>query len=182
MAMSRFSGGRSFMRRPATITSPAVVCSRPAIIRNVVVFPQPDGPSRHTTSPAATERSTSFTATKAPNFLVAFLRSLVDMHATLPLDGAECHPAQQMILQEEGDQDDGNEEQGFDRRQKAPAHADVAADGLRHGDRNGSRLDASQQQREEIFVPGENEAEHRRRRKTRDDLRKTYLQKDAHVG
>src|SRR5437016_3347820 len=100
--MSRFSGGRSFMRLPATMTSPAVVCSRPAIIRSVVVLPQPEGPRRQTTSPAATERSTSLTATKAPNFLVTFLNSIVDMKLGSPLDRAERHPAQQMILQEEG--------------------------------------------------------------------------------
>ena len=66
------------MRFPPTITSPAVVCSSPAIIRKVVVFPQPDGPSRQTTSPAATDKSTSFTAVKAPNILVIFLSSIVD--------------------------------------------------------------------------------------------------------
>ena len=79
MAMSRFSGGRSFMRRPAITMSPAVARSRPAIMRSVVVLPQPEGPSRQTTSPAATERSTSLTATKLPNFLVALRMSMVDM-------------------------------------------------------------------------------------------------------
>ena len=60
------AAGRS-SRLPAMTTSPAVARSSPAIMRRVVVLPQPDGPSRQTTSPAATDRSTSLTAVKAPN-------------------------------------------------------------------------------------------------------------------
>ena len=40
------------MRRPATKTSPALAFSSPAMMRSVVVLPQPDGPSRQTVSPA----------------------------------------------------------------------------------------------------------------------------------
>ncbi len=79
MAMLRFSGGRSFMRCPAMMTSPAVARSRPAIMRRVVVLPQPEGPSRQTTSPAATDRSASRTAVKSPNVLVILRISMVDM-------------------------------------------------------------------------------------------------------
>src|SRR5437879_4555071 len=153
--MSRFSGGSSFIRFPATMTSPAVVRSRPAIIRKVVVLPQPDGPRRQTTSPAATERSTSFTATKVPNFLVTFLSSIVDIETPgLSLDRAERHPAQEMVLQEERDEDHRNKEQRLGRGEQVPAHADIAADCLCHGDRHGARLDARQEQREQILVPG----------------------------
>src|SRR4051794_9973372 len=129
MAMSRFSGASSFMRRPAMMTSPDVARSSPAIIRSVVVLPQPDGPRRQTTSPAATVRSASFTAVKEPKFLVIFFKSIVDMSA---LHRAEGHAAQQVVLQEERHQDDRNEEHRFDGGQQTPAHADVAADGLRH--------------------------------------------------
>src|SRR6185503_18847187 len=100
MAMSRFSGGRSFMRLPAMITSPAVARSRPAIMRSVVVLPQPDGPRRQTTSPALTERSASLTATNSPYFLVIFLTSMVDMSA---LYRSERDATQKMVLQEERD-------------------------------------------------------------------------------
>src|SRR4051812_33000507 len=41
---------------------PAVGCSRPAMQRNVVVLPQPDGPSSTTISPAAMRKLTSSTA------------------------------------------------------------------------------------------------------------------------
>src|SRR5688572_4336558 len=110
MAMSRSAGARSFMRLPATKTSPAVACSRPATMRSVVVFPQPDGPSRQTVSPAATVRSTSRTAASAPNSLVMPFSSIVDIPPS-PLDRAEGHATQQMVLQEESDENDRDEEQ-----------------------------------------------------------------------
>ena len=65
---------------------------------------------------------------------------------------------------------------------KTPAHADVAADRLRHGDRNGARFDAGKKQREEILVPGQDQAEHRGRREAGDDLRQADLEEDAGVG
>src|SRR3954454_1491919 len=99
--MSRRSGGSSFMRRPAMTMSPDVARSRPAIMRKVVVLPHPEGPRRHTTSPAATERSTSFTATKAPKCLVILRTSIVDISA---LHRSELHAPKQLILEEEGDE------------------------------------------------------------------------------
>jgi len=43
-------------------TRPAVGATSPAIIRNSVVFPHPDGPSNATKSPARTARSIGATA------------------------------------------------------------------------------------------------------------------------
>jgi hypothetical protein len=40
-----------------------VGCSNPAIIRNVVVLPQPEGPSIEKNSPRAMEKLASWTAT-----------------------------------------------------------------------------------------------------------------------
>src|SRR5688500_19002455 len=54
------------MSRPFWITRPRVCVSRPAMIRSSVVLPQPEGPSRQTNSPCATERLTPRSATKAP--------------------------------------------------------------------------------------------------------------------
>ena len=56
------TGASSLTRRPPTMMSPEVAVSSPAIIRSVVVLPQPEGPSRQTTSPAPTSRSTASTA------------------------------------------------------------------------------------------------------------------------
>src|ERR1700719_1766909 len=50
---------------PSSSTFPAVGCSKPAISRKVVVFPQPDGPSSEKNSPLATVRSMVSTATSA---------------------------------------------------------------------------------------------------------------------
>src|SRR3979411_2505714 len=48
---------------------PLVIFSRPASIRSVVVFPQPDGPTRTMNSPASTVRFRSSTAASAPKSL-----------------------------------------------------------------------------------------------------------------
>src|SRR6185312_2246874 len=126
-------------------------------MRKVVVLPQPEGPSRQTTSPAATSRSTWSTAVRSPKTLVSLSSAIVDIAS--PLDRAEGDAAQEMMLQQERHDDDGHEEQRLDRRQQAPAHADVAADGLGHGDRHRARFDAREQQGEQELVPGEDEAE-----------------------
>src|SRR3982075_3660804 len=44
--------------RPAMLITPLVGCSRPATQRNVVVLPQPEGPSSTTISPAGTAKLT----------------------------------------------------------------------------------------------------------------------------
>src|SRR5262245_57973465 len=154
MATLRARGGRWLTRRPPSMTSPAVADSRPAIMRSVVVLPHPDGPSRHTTSPAPTSRSTSRTATTSPKIFVRPESPIVDMIARgpplgspppSPLDRSEGDAAQELVLKEEGHHDDGDQEQGLDRRQQAPAHADVPPDGLGHGDGHGARLDPGQE-------------------------------------
>src|SRR3954468_10333953 len=66
--MLRDLGGTCTPRSGAATSSPpieivpAVGCSRPAMHRNVVVLPQPDGPSSTTLSPAAMRKLTSSTA------------------------------------------------------------------------------------------------------------------------
>ena len=51
---------------------PEVGSSSPAIMRSVVVLPQPDGPSMTKNSPSATVKFESCTATKSPNALCRF--------------------------------------------------------------------------------------------------------------
>src|SRR5438552_11947196 len=67
MAMSRSRGGRCTTDLPPMRMSPAVTSSRPAIIRSVVVFPHPLGPTRMTNSWSRTVRSTPATARVSPN-------------------------------------------------------------------------------------------------------------------
>src|SRR5438477_3551137 len=54
------------MSSPPRVTLPWSGCSKPAMIRNVVVLPDPDGPSSVKNSPAVTCRSTLSTATTSP--------------------------------------------------------------------------------------------------------------------
>jgi hypothetical protein len=70
MPISRSSGGtRSWLddtTRPATEMRPLSGFSKPAISRNVVVFPHPEGPSRVTNSPDPIERLKSITPALLP--------------------------------------------------------------------------------------------------------------------
>src|SRR5437868_15544893 len=65
--MSRLKGGSAPIGVPAIRISPAVGGSKPAIIRSVVVFPEPEAPSSVRNSPAAISRESSSTARKSPN-------------------------------------------------------------------------------------------------------------------
>src|SRR3954468_17081278 len=60
--MRRARGGSPFTRLPPIRTSPALGCSRPAMVRKSVVLPQPDGPRRKRYSPSSLARLTSSTA------------------------------------------------------------------------------------------------------------------------
>ena len=62
--MSRSLGVSSLTTFPPMRRVPLVVSSSPATIRSVVVFPQPDGPTRTMNSPSATSMSMSLTAWK----------------------------------------------------------------------------------------------------------------------
>src|SRR3954471_20119720 len=63
MPTLRLFGGACVMSAPSTVIVPAVGCSKPAIIRRVVVLPQPDGPRNDTNSPFWAARLKSSTAT-----------------------------------------------------------------------------------------------------------------------
>src|SRR6185503_14020305 len=52
---------------PSISIVPAVGARKPAIIRSVVVLPQPDGPSSETSSPSSSARLKSSTAVTPPN-------------------------------------------------------------------------------------------------------------------
>ena len=71
--MPRFSGGTTWLgddsSAPFISMRPAVGLMKPAIMRSVVVLPQPDGPSSDTNSPGCNDSETSCTATALPKFL-----------------------------------------------------------------------------------------------------------------
>src|SRR5262249_30083247 len=64
-----------FTSSPPMKISPSVMSSSPAIIRNVVVFPQPDGPTRTTNSLSEMSRSMPRTAGSA-SYSLSTLRSV----------------------------------------------------------------------------------------------------------
>ena len=81
----RRDGAGSRPGRPGGCVPP-VGSSRPAIIRKVVVLPQPEGPSSTTSSPSSTARSIPFTA-RVPSgirLLDPFERQEAHAHAAWP--------------------------------------------------------------------------------------------------
>ena len=70
MDMRRFSGGTTPAGEEITCPSNSIVPDvggmKPAIMRSVVVLPQPDGPSSDTNSPFSISSEKSLTALKAP--------------------------------------------------------------------------------------------------------------------
>src|SRR4051812_12014277 len=68
--MSRLKGGSPEIEEPPIRISPADGCSNPAIMRRVVVFPDPEAPSSVRNSPAAISNERSSTATNSPKRLV----------------------------------------------------------------------------------------------------------------
>ena len=68
MAMSRFCGGSAVTSVSPNQMRPAVGVSRPAIIRRVVVLPQPEGPTKvkNSRSPISSERSRTACTSRAP--------------------------------------------------------------------------------------------------------------------
>src|SRR5882724_10854919 len=62
------------MSAPSNSIAPVSGFSKPAIMRRVVVLPQPEGPNRPKNSPCSTSRETSATARVAPKFFEMLLR------------------------------------------------------------------------------------------------------------
>src|SRR5689334_4970768 len=67
--MFRRWAGRSVMSSPPTRICPASGSSKPAIMRRVVVLPEPLGPSRVSSPPPSTRKETSLTTRAPPNVL-----------------------------------------------------------------------------------------------------------------
>src|SRR5665811_281771 len=77
--MSRSLGGTSLTTRSPMRTTPSVMSSSPAIMRRLVVLPQPDGPTKTMNSPSAISRLKSLTAITSPYFLVTWSKVTVAM-------------------------------------------------------------------------------------------------------
>src|SRR5712692_5186537 len=125
MAMSRSFGGTSLTFSPSIRMSPADASSSPAIMRNVVLLPQPDGPTSTTNSLSAMSRSMPRTANVSSNFLTS-LRSVT--WAMKSSFGGAGGQAGDVVVHQEGVDDERR--RGAEQR---PGHdlrpgEDVAAD------------------------------------------------------
>src|ERR1043166_215573 len=87
--MSRSLGGTSLTRSPPIRISPSVTSSRPAIMRKVVLLPQPDGPTSTMNSLSAISRSMPRTASVRSYFLTT-LRSATLAILEVSLFSALC--------------------------------------------------------------------------------------------
>src|SRR5262245_60204847 len=66
------------------MTLPESAISRPALVRRIVLFPEPEGPNKATNWPAWTSNETSSTAWNEPYFLDRPRTSIATSRSSLP--------------------------------------------------------------------------------------------------
>ena len=76
MLTGRLAAGTYVTSAPSSRILPLVGSSKPAIIRNVVVLPQPEGPRSEKNSPLPIFRLTWSTAVTSPNCFVTSSRTM----------------------------------------------------------------------------------------------------------
>src|ERR1043166_7643779 len=96
--MSRSFGGRSLTTSPPMEMLPEVTSSRPAIMRSVVLLPQPEGPTSTTNSLSAMSRLMLRTAGTSPKLLTTLRNATSAM--VLALGGARGQAGDIVIHQE----------------------------------------------------------------------------------
>src|SRR3989304_548912 len=94
--------------------------SSPAIIRRVVVFPHPLGPTRTPNSPSRMFIEKSWPATNSPKCFVTFSRSI--FAPPPPLHGAFREPRHEILLENNEEDDDRQGHEDRDRRELVPEH------------------------------------------------------------
>src|SRR5579862_4498366 len=155
------------MSPPASRRVPASGISSPAIMRSSVDFPQPEGPSKTTNSPSSAFSETPLTASREPNRLV--MPSISS--AMSAFHRAQRESAHQIFLRGRGEDQNGQHRDHARGAHFAPAylvlrHPRRDSDGQRH---RGLRL--RQNQREQEFIPRDNQTENRGRGQARLDQR-----------
>src|SRR5512141_2390690 len=104
MPTLRWLGERRVMSVPLTVIVPPVGCSKPAIMRRVVVLPHPDGPRNDTNSPRSAARLKSSTAATSPNRFWTPVSSRKAMGLLVLLAGAGDGDAVPRTASEQGDE------------------------------------------------------------------------------
>src|SRR5919197_131143 len=111
----RSRAGRSVTSLPWRMTRPESGCSRPAMIRRMVVLPLPEAPKRTSASPTPTSKET-FSSTRAFLKLLLRPRTLAATSAAAGAAGA-APPSlgfEPVAREEEGEKDDEGEERQHD--------------------------------------------------------------------
>src|SRR5258708_27821024 len=126
MESARGGGERppTWGRRPGI--APPVTSSSPAIRRNSVVLPQPDGPTKTTKAPFSISRLASLMMLTGPNDLRTLCSVIWPMISALSpglLDGAERKAADELPLRAPSEDDDPANRERRCRRQFCPEHA-----------------------------------------------------------
>src|SRR5947207_743410 len=137
MAMSRSLAGTELTSRPSIDSVPEEIDSSPAIMRNVVVLPQPDGPSSTMNSPCRISRLTESAAGACPRAytLVSWSSVTTAMNA-LSFDCPGGHALDQFFREERIDddhRDDGDHQSGGDHAGVLELIAHEALDAERQG-------------------------------------------------
>src|SRR5262245_23563737 len=106
---------------------PRLTDSRPAIIRRVVLLPQPDGPTRTRNSPSAMVRSRAWTAVWPLGYTFSTWSSRIAAIGS-PLHGPRRQPGDDAALEDQHQQGHGRGRHGGRRQDLAPGHLVLAAE------------------------------------------------------
>src|SRR6266511_3017118 len=122
--MSRRRGASSVTSLPPIEIRPPVTSSSPAIRRNSVVLPQPDGPTNTTKAPSSISRLASLMMLTGPNDSRTPCSVIWPMiFVPLLLDGAEGQSADELPLGKPTEDDDGGNGERRGGRQLCPEQA-----------------------------------------------------------
>src|SRR5216684_965335 len=108
--MSRSPARRKVTSSPPSMMRPDVGSSRPAIMRRVVVLPQPEGPSRQKKSPLGTVNVESRTAVNVAKDLCRFSTRISAILSVLSL-GKFRHDREQRGAGQRGKKRPGKEDE-----------------------------------------------------------------------
>src|SRR5438874_2249861 len=155
------------MSLPPRRMRPAVGAMKPAIMRNVVVLPQPLGPSSITNSPSRTSSENSCTATVAPKCLD---KPSISSRAMV----GRLHHARQLD-EPIGDDHRRAEQQDLQNRYRRDRRIDAVLEILKNRNRQSGATGADQKHRHLEIAERHDEA----KQSGRDDARADRRQRDA---
>src|SRR5882757_8074689 len=119
MATLRSTGGRFVTSLPSMRISPLETDSNPAIMRNSVLFPQPDGPTNTMNSPCPTDRSKDWIIWTESKCFSTFCNTKVAMGLSLSFNCTRGHAIDKKTLQKQEKCDDRHDDDAGPRHHDA---------------------------------------------------------------